>query len=78
MTKRALTKVRHANGHARHANGQSQPRLHQHGPEVQRFDQLVDLPIGLSSDVRAEMARGSTASWRTPASSTTCTRRLTG
>ena len=61
MTKRSLTKVRHnghSNGHARHANGESQPRLHQHSPEVQRFDQLVDLPIGLSSDVRAEMARG--------------------
>jgi starvation-inducible DNA-binding protein len=58
MTKRSLTKVRGTNGHARHANGQSQPRLHQHSPEVQRFDQLVDLPIGLSSDVRAEMARG--------------------
>ena len=35
----------------------SQPRLHQHGREVQRFDQLRDMPIGLSPDVRAEMAQ---------------------
>ena len=49
MIKRALSK-------GRHLNGDSQPRLHQHGPEVQRFDQLIDMPIGLSSDVRAEMA----------------------
>jgi starvation-inducible DNA-binding protein len=34
----------------------SQPRLHQHGNEVQRFDQLRDLPIGLSEEIRAEMA----------------------
>jgi len=73
MIKRALSKVRHRNGEkARHpngepskaghsssrfANGESQPRLHQHGPEVQRFDQLVDMPIGLSANVRAEMAQ---------------------
>lgn len=58
MIKRALSKARHSNGEkARHANGESQPRLHQHSPEVQRFDQLVDMPIGLSADVRAEMAR---------------------
>ena len=50
MIKRALAKVRQA-------DGESQPRLHQHGREVQRFDQLTDMPIGLSSDVRAEMAR---------------------
>jgi starvation-inducible DNA-binding protein len=58
MIKRSLSKARHSNGQTRHANGQSQPRLHQHSPEVQRFEQLVDMPIGLSSDVRAEMARG--------------------
>jgi starvation-inducible DNA-binding protein len=58
MIKRALSRARHSNGDkARHANGESQPRLHQHSPEVQRFDQLVDMPIGLSADVRAEMAR---------------------
>jgi starvation-inducible DNA-binding protein len=58
MIKRSLSKARHANGQTRHANGDSQPRLHQHSPEVQRFEQLVDMPIGLSSEVRAEMARG--------------------
>lgn len=58
MIKRALSKTRHSNGEkVRHANGESQPRFHQHSPEVQRFDQLVDMPIGLSADVRAEMAR---------------------
>src|SRR5689334_9746921 len=57
MIKRALSKARHHNGDkARQANGESQPRLHQHSPEVQRFDQLVDMPIGLSADVRGEMA----------------------
>src|SRR5215467_921332 len=50
MIRRALAKVRQA-------DGESQPRLHQHGREVQRFDQLTDMPIGLSADVRAEMAR---------------------
>jgi starvation-inducible DNA-binding protein len=35
----------------------SQPRLHQHGREVQRFDQLREMPIGLSPNVRAEVAR---------------------
>jgi starvation-inducible DNA-binding protein len=50
MAKRAFAKVRPA-------DGESQPRLHQHGREVQRFDQLVDMPIGLSSEVRAEAAR---------------------
>jgi starvation-inducible DNA-binding protein len=34
----------------------SQPRLHQHGREVQRFDQLREMPIGLSPDVRTEVA----------------------
>src|SRR5215831_7217872 len=51
-------KARHGNGDkVRHASGESQPRLHQHSPEVQRFDQLVDMPIGLSANVRAEMAQ---------------------
>ena len=36
--------------------GDSQPHLHQHSREVQRFDQLRDMPIGLSEDVRGEMA----------------------
>lgn len=34
----------------------SQPKLHQHGVEIQRFDQLRDLPIGLDADVRSEIA----------------------
>ena len=32
----------------------SQPRLHQHGVEIQRFGQLRLLPIALSHDTRAE------------------------
>jgi starvation-inducible DNA-binding protein len=36
--------------------GSSQPHLHQHSREIQRFDQLRDMPIGLSEDVRSEMA----------------------
>jgi len=32
----------------------SQPRLHQHGVEIQRFGQLRLLPIALSHDARAE------------------------
>jgi len=35
--------------------GDSQPHLHQQSREVQRFDQLRDMPIGLSEDVRSEM-----------------------
>lgn len=50
MAKRAF--ARH-----RPPTDESQPRLHQHGREVQRFDQLVDMPIGLSPDVRAEVAQ---------------------
>jgi starvation-inducible DNA-binding protein len=44
---------------ARHPSppAESQPRLHQTSPEVQTFDQLRDMPVGLSPDVRAEMAR---------------------
>jgi starvation-inducible DNA-binding protein len=33
----------------------SEPRLHTDGSEVQRFDELRDLPLGLDADVRAEM-----------------------
>jgi starvation-inducible DNA-binding protein len=36
--------------------GDSQPHLHQHSREIQRFDQLRDMPIGLSEEVRSEMA----------------------
>lgn len=36
--------------------GASQPHLHQHSREVQRFDQLREMPLGLSEDVRSEMA----------------------
>jgi len=40
-----------------HPAGTTQPHLHQHGHEVQRYDQLRDLPIGLDADVRGEMAQ---------------------
>ncbi|HEY8470510.1 MAG TPA: ferritin-like domain-containing protein, partial [Longimicrobiales bacterium] len=36
--------------------GESQPHLHQQSREVQRFDQLRELPLGLSESVRSEMA----------------------
>jgi starvation-inducible DNA-binding protein len=36
--------------------GESQPRLHQHGHEVQRFDQLRAMPLALSEPVRGEIA----------------------
>jgi starvation-inducible DNA-binding protein len=36
--------------------GNSQPRLHQRGREIQRFDQLRSFPLGLSNEVRSEMA----------------------
>jgi len=36
--------------------GPSQPRLHQQSREVQRFDQLREIPIGLSEEVRSEVA----------------------
>jgi starvation-inducible DNA-binding protein len=35
---------------------ESQPHLHQHGREVQRFDQLRAMPLGLAADVRDEVA----------------------
>lgn len=38
--------------------GESQPHMHQQSREVQRFDQLRDMPIGLAEDVRSEMAAG--------------------
>jgi hypothetical protein len=39
-----------------HSTGETQPRLHQHGREVQRFDQLRALPLGLPEDARGEIA----------------------
>jgi starvation-inducible DNA-binding protein len=36
--------------------GETQPRLHQHGREVQRFDQVRAMPLGLAEDVRDEVA----------------------
>jgi starvation-inducible DNA-binding protein len=35
---------------------ESQPHLRQHGREVQRFDQLREMPLGLAGPVRAEIA----------------------
>jgi starvation-inducible DNA-binding protein len=35
---------------------ESQPNLHQHGREVQRFDQLRAMPLGLAEPVRGEIA----------------------
>jgi starvation-inducible DNA-binding protein len=39
-----------------HSAGETQPHLHQRGREVQRFDQVRAMPLGLSDDVRAEVA----------------------
>jgi starvation-inducible DNA-binding protein len=36
--------------------GETQPRLHQHSREVQRFDQIRAMPIGLPEDIRGESA----------------------
>ncbi len=36
--------------------GESQPHLHQRGREIQRFDQLRELPLGLTTDARSELA----------------------
>jgi len=36
---------------------ESQPRLHQHGTEIQRYGELRLLPIGLSHDARAESSQ---------------------
>jgi starvation-inducible DNA-binding protein len=36
--------------------GETQPRLHQQGRVVQRFDQLRAMPVGLPADARAELA----------------------
>ena len=38
------------------AAANSEPLLHQRSDEIQRFDQLRDLPLGLSQDVRREVA----------------------
>jgi starvation-inducible DNA-binding protein len=37
-------------------NSESQPHLHQHGREIQRFDQLRAMPLALPDDVRVEIA----------------------
>jgi starvation-inducible DNA-binding protein len=39
-----------------HSPSETQPRLHQHGREVQRFDQLRAMPLGLPEEVRGEVA----------------------
>ncbi len=39
------------------ADAPSQPHLRVDGKEVQRFDQLRDLPLGLPAEARAEVAR---------------------
>jgi starvation-inducible DNA-binding protein len=39
-----------------HSTGETQPRLHQHVREVQRFDQRRALPLGLPEDARGEIA----------------------
>ncbi|HZA90267.1 MAG TPA: hypothetical protein VE401_08530 [Solirubrobacterales bacterium] len=39
-----------------HTAGDTQPHLHQRGREVQRFDQLRDLPLGLPEEARGEVA----------------------
>lgn len=39
-------------------DSQTQPHLHLSGDEVQRFDQMRDLPIGLKAADRARMAAG--------------------
>jgi starvation-inducible DNA-binding protein len=39
-----------------HSPGETQPRLHQAGHEVQRFDQVRAMPVGLPEDVRDEIA----------------------
>jgi starvation-inducible DNA-binding protein len=36
--------------------GETQPRLHQHGREVQRFDQVRAMPVGLAEQSRDEVA----------------------
>jgi starvation-inducible DNA-binding protein len=39
-----------------HTAGDTQPHLHHHGREVERFDQLRDLPLGLPEEARGEVA----------------------
>jgi starvation-inducible DNA-binding protein len=54
----AIAKQAHSHGEKRRQDGSSssasQPRLHQHGVEIQRFGELRLLPIGLAHDARAE------------------------
>lgn len=50
----ATTTRRRSNG----KKSDSQPLLHQDGVVVQKFDALRDLPIGLDSDARREIAGG--------------------
>lgn len=38
--------------------GSTQPHLHQKGQEIQTFDQLRELPIGLDAETRGKMAAG--------------------
>jgi starvation-inducible DNA-binding protein len=57
-----MTDTKHADPFAtsREENGGSrgsQPRLHQHGAEVQRFGEMRLFPIALSYDARAESAQ---------------------
>jgi starvation-inducible DNA-binding protein len=49
-----MSQVRSTNHH--HESGDSQPVLHQHGHEVQGFEQLRDLALGLTAEVRSETA----------------------
>jgi starvation-inducible DNA-binding protein len=39
-----------------HSAGETQPHLHQHGREVQRFDQIRTMPLGLPEEARGEVA----------------------
>lgn len=41
---------------------ESQPQLDPSSREIQRLDQLRDLPIGLDADLRREIASGSSSS----------------
>ena len=56
----AIAKQAHQHGEKRRQDGSSsvssgsQPRLHQHGMEIQRFGELRLLPIALSHDARVE------------------------
>jgi starvation-inducible DNA-binding protein len=52
------TQITEATPQATEPGGSTQPHLHQHGAEVQTFQQLRALPIGLEADVRSQMASG--------------------